>query len=66
MKAPGFTSDFLSSDFLVSNFAFKLLNLYRYITEGMATGKPQSMTTKGPQDCNIFAIIGGAGAPTEE
>ena len=40
-----------------------------FVMEGMATGKPQSMTTKGPQDNNLFAIVGGAAPappPTEE
>lgn len=38
-----------------------------YVTEGLATGKPQSMMTKAPQDSNLFAIVGGAvAAPAAE
>ena len=33
-----------------------------FVMEGLATGKPQSMTAKAPQDSNLFAIIGGATA----
>ena len=30
-----------------------------YVMEGMATGKPQSMTQKAPGNVNVFTIVGG-------
>lgn len=39
-----------------------------FVMEGIATGKPPSMTTKAPQDSNLFVIVGGAvaAAPAAE
>jgi hypothetical protein len=31
-----------------------------YVMEGIATGKPQSMSQKAPQDVNVFTIVSGA------